>query len=192
VIAKQRDWSVGEKEGLMRMGGSKQNFSGVRHGVALALALALAGCASELAPPKSTANDAAAGAGLEVPPGSNEDFIVNVGRRVYFAENSAALDDTAKTTLDNQAAWLSTYTAYKLKVEGFADEKGSSQFNMQLGQKRADAVASYLTSKGIPVARLKAKSFGNAPNRKVKACDDISCWSQNRRAVTVLVTDVET
>jgi peptidoglycan-associated lipoprotein len=63
---------------------------------------------------------------------------------------------------------------------------------MQLGQKRAEAVAAYLSSKGVPAARLKAKSFGNAPNRKVKACEDISCWSQNRRAVTVLVTDVET
>jgi peptidoglycan-associated lipoprotein len=152
------------------MGGSITNFGGIKRGIALAMALALAGCASDLAPPKSAANNAAAGAGLNVPPGSNEDFIVNVGRRVYFAENSAALDDTAKTTL----------------------EKGSPQFNMQLGQKRADAVASYLAAKGIPSARLKAKSFGNAPNRKVKSCDDLSCWSQNRRAVTVLVTDVET
>jgi peptidoglycan-associated lipoprotein len=180
------------------MGVGMGNFGGVRRcldlSLALALALALAGCASDLAPttPKSSANDAAAGAGIHVPPGSNEDFIVNVGRRVYFTENSAALDDTAKTTLDNQANWLSTYTAYRIKVEGFADEKGTPQFNMQLGQKRADAVAAYLTAKGIPAARLKAKSFGNAPNRKVKACDDISCWSQNRRAVTVLVTDVET
>ncbi|MBV8183375.1 MAG: OmpA family protein [Hyphomicrobiales bacterium] len=171
---------------------SKLKIAKVKRGIALVMALALAGCASDLAPSKSTANDAPAGAGLNIPPGSNEDFIVNVGRRVFFTENSAALDDTAKTTLDNQAAWLSTYPAYKVKVEGFADEKGSTQFNMQLGAKRAEAVVSYLVSKGIPAARLKAKSFGNASDRKVKACDDISCWSQNRRAVTVLVTDVET
>ena len=177
----------------MIMGGSVRELATMKRGMALAMALALAACASDLAPPqKSSANDAPAGAGLNVPAGSNEDFIVNVGRRVFFAENSAALDDTAKTTLDNQAEWLSTYPAYKVKVEGFSDEKGSAQFNMQLGQKRAEAVVTYLTSKGIPAARLKAKSFGNAPNRKVKACDDISCWSQNRRAVTVLVTDVET
>ena len=175
------------------MGGSMREFATVKLGMALAVALALAACASDLAPPqKSSANDAPAGAGLNVPAGSNEDFIVNVGRRVFFAENSAALDDTAKTTLDNQAEWLSTYPAYKVKVEGFSDEKGSAQFNMQLGQKRAEAVVTYLTSKGIPAARLKAKSFGNEPSRKVKACDDISCWSQNRRAVTVLVADVET
>ncbi|MBV9115366.1 MAG: OmpA family protein [Hyphomicrobiales bacterium] len=174
------------------MRGSRQGVGRARRWIALALAVALAGCGSELAPPKSSANDAAAGAGLDVPPGSNEDFIVNVGRRVFFTENSAALDDTAKTTLDNQAAWLSNYPAYKVKVEGFADEKGSAQFNTQLGLKRAEAVVAYLTSKGIPAARIKAKSFGNSPNRKVKACDDISCWSQNRRAVTVLVTDVET
>ena len=176
------------------MSGSLRKFcAGMRWAVP-ALALALAGCASDLAPsgPRSSANDAPVAGGVNVPPGSNEDFIVNVGRRVYFTENSAALDDTAKTTLDNQAAWLSTYTSYRIKVEGFADEKGSGQFNMQLGAKRADAVAAYLASKGIPASRLKAKSFGNEPSRKVKACDDISCWSQNRRAVTVLVTDVET
>jgi peptidoglycan-associated lipoprotein len=176
------------------MGGRTGNCGKSGAWLALAMALALSGCASDMAPPapKSAANDAPAGAGINVPPGSNEDFIVNVGRRVYFSDNSAALDDTAKTTLDNQANWLSTYTSYKIKVEGFADEKGSVQFNTQLGQKRADAVASYLASKGIPAGRIKAKTFGNAPNRKVKSCDDVSCWSQNRRAVTVLVTDVET
>jgi len=160
--------------------------------LALALAFGLSSCASEVAPPRSSANDAAVGGGVNVPPGSNEDFIVNIGRRVFFTENSAALDDTAKTTLDNQAQWLTTYARYKIKVEGFADEKGTSQFNMQLGEKRAQAVAAYLASKGIPAGRIKAKSFGNEPSRKVKSCDDISCWSQNRRAVTVLVSDVET
>jgi peptidoglycan-associated lipoprotein len=162
--------------------------------IAIAMALGLSGCASEVAPPapRSAANDAAVGGGVNIPPGSNEDFIVNIGRRVFFTENSAALDDTAKTTLDNQANWLSTYKSYRIKIEGFADEKGGAQFNAQLGQKRADAVMAYLQSKGIAPARLKAKSFGNEPSRKVKSCDDISCWSQNRRAVTVLVTDVET
>jgi len=162
--------------------------------LALVMAVALTGCASEIGPPapKEATNDVPVGGGVNVPPGSNEDFIVNVGRRVFFVENSAALDDTAKTTLDNQANWLSTYKGYRIKVEGFTDEKGSAQFNMQLGQKRADAVATYLTSKGIAPGRIKAKSFGNEPTRKVKSCEDISCWSQNRRAVTVLVTDVET
>jgi peptidoglycan-associated lipoprotein len=176
------------------MGGSIGNSGASRLGAALALAmvLGLAGCNSEVGSPKVATQDAPVGGGINVPPGSNEDFIVNIGRRIYFAENSAALDDTAKTTLDNQAAWLTTYKGYRVKVEGFADEKGSPQFNLQLGQKRADAVEAYLASKGIPAERMKAKSFGNAANRKVKSCDDISCWSQNRRAVTVLVTDVET
>jgi peptidoglycan-associated lipoprotein len=172
--------------GLMRISGASMMGAAL----ALAVALGLAGCVSEA--PKVASGDAPVGGGINVPAGSNEDFIVNVGRRIYFADNSAALDDTAKTTLDNQAAWLAKYTSYRIKVEGFADEKGTPQFNMQLGQKRADAVMAYLTSKGIPSTRMKAKSFGNEPNRKVKSCDDISCWSQNRRAVTVLVTDVET
>lgn len=176
------------------MGGRMGNFGKAAAWIAVAMALALSGCASDIAPPapKSAANDAPIGGGINIPPGSNEDFIVNVGRRVFFTENSAALDDTAKTTLDNQANWLSTYKAYRIKVEGFADEKGTAQFNMQLGQKRAEAVMVYLQSKGVAPARLKAKSFGNEPGRKVKSCDDVSCWSQNRRSVTVLVTDVET
>jgi len=173
-------------DGLMRTSGASK----LGAALALALVVGLAGCVSEA--PKVASQDAPVGGGINVPTGSNEDFIVNIGRRVYFADNSAALDDTAKTTLDNQAAWLAKYTSYRIKVEGFADEKGTPQYNMQLGQKRADAVAAYLASKGISASRMKAKSFGNEPNRKVKSCDDISCWSQNRRAVTVLVTDVET
>jgi peptidoglycan-associated lipoprotein len=173
--------------GLIRTGGASR----IGAALVLAMALGLAGCVSE-APKVASGGDAPVGGGINVPAGSNEDFIVNIGRRVYFADNSAALDDTAKTTLDNQAAWLAKYTSYRIKVEGFADEKGTPQYNMQLGQKRADAVTAYLASKGIPATRMKAKSFGNEPNRKVKSCDDISCWSQNRRAVTVLVTDVET
>ncbi len=176
------------------MGGRMENSGKTAAWLALAAAFALSGCASEVTPPapRASANDAPVAGGVNIPPGSNEDFIVNVGRRVFFTENSAALDDTAKTTLDSQANWLSTYGRYKIKVEGFADEKGSGQFNMQLGQKRAEAVAAYLSSKGVPAGRIKAKSFGNEPSRKVKSCDDISCWSQNRRAVTVLVADVET
>jgi peptidoglycan-associated lipoprotein len=162
--------------------------------IAVALTAGLGACMSSEPPAaKSPAvNDMPVGAGINVPPGSNEDFIVNVGRRVYFAENSAALDDTAKATLDKQAAWITEYPRYRIKVEGFADENGTPQYNTQLGQKRADAVMAYLAAKGVPVARMKAKSFGNSPERKVKSCNDISCWSQNRRAVTVLVTDVET
>jgi peptidoglycan-associated lipoprotein len=128
---------------------------------------------------------------LDSPPGSNEDFIINVGRRIYFNDNSADLTDTAKVTLDKQAQWLNTYPTYKVKIEGFADEKGSGEFNKALGLKRAEATRAYLVAQGVNPGRLRVKSFGNDADRLVKKCEDISCRSQNRRVVTVLDTEVE-
>jgi peptidoglycan-associated lipoprotein len=127
---------------------------------------------------------------LDSPPGSNEDFIVNVGRRIYFNDNSAELSDTAKATLDKQAEWLTNYSGYKIKIEGFADEKGSADFNRSLGLRRADAAQAYLVTRGINPARIRTKSFGNSPERLVRKCDDIACRSQNRRVVTVLDTEI--
>ena len=127
-------------------------------------------------------------AGPDVPAGSNEDFIINVGRRIYFSENSADLDETARRTLDKQGDWLNTYRAYKIKIEGFADDPGTPEVNRSLGLRRANAVVSYLALKGIAATRMRAKSFGR--ERLAKSCPDISCTSQNRRVVTVLDTEV--
>src|SRR5947209_14113391 len=129
----------------------------------LAAMIMLDGCGSVSGPPVSTekAVDTPVAAGPDTPPGSYEDFIVNVGRRVYFSENSANLDDTAKRTLDNQAAWLGNYSRYRVKIEGFADEKGGADFNKALGLKRAQNAMAYLISKGLAPNRVRAKSFGN-------------------------------
>lgn len=153
---------------------------------ALAIALALAGCAS--LPVKEAANDTPLGAGVNVPAGSNEDFIVNVGRRVFFAESSAALDDTALETLGKQAKWLTDYPAYKIKIEGFADDPGGAPANLALGIKRAQAAQNFFAAQGIAPARMRIKSFGST--RHVRNCDDIGCKAQNRRVVTVLDTEV--
>lgn len=128
--------------------------------------------------------NAPVGAGADVPGGSAEDFIVNVGRRIFFSENSDDLDETARATLDKQFEFLKTYTRYKAKIEGFADEKGTAEFNMKLSQRRAEAARDYLLAKGLPANRMRVKAFGNT--RKVNDCNDISCWAQNRRVVTVL------
>lgn len=158
-------------------------------GGALVVAMALSGCSSM---PNSTADKGPDTiATLDLPPGSNEDFIINVGRRIFFNDNSAELTDTAKATLDKQAQWLNTYPSYKVKIEGFADEKGTAEFNKALGLKRAEATQAYLVSRGVNPARLRVKSFGNETDRLVKKCDDVSCHSQNRRVVTVLDTEVE-
>ena len=168
----------------------------IRLGGALALlaSLALIGC-SNLPPVGATAPEAAAvGAdqqitGPDVPGGSAEDFIVNVGRRTFFAPGSADLDDTAKATLDKQLQWLATYTRYKVKIEGFADDPGSSDANKALGLRRAHAVMAYFASKGLSAGRMRAKTFGNAEERQVRKCDDVGCKAQNRRVVTVLDTE---
>ena len=156
------------------------------HILAASAALALPpACVTEK--PVVEATGVPVGGGVNVPPGSNEDFIVNVGRRIYFAESSADLDDTAKVTLQKQAEdWLSRYAQYRIKIEGFADDRGAAEGNKALDLRRADVARAYLASLRIAPARMRTKTFGNAKERLVHDCNDISCRAQNRRVVTVL------
>ena len=123
------------------------------------------------------------GAGAAVP-GSAQDFVVNVGDRVFFETDSTELTPQARTTLDKQAQWLQYYAKYSFTVEGHADERGTREYNIALGARRAQTVREYLVSRGIDSHRMRTISYGK--ERPVAVCDDISCWSQNRRAVTVL------
>lgn len=118
------------------------------------------------------------------PPGSQQEFLVTVGDRVFFETDSSSLTSTAQATLDKQAAWLNKYTNYRILMEGHADERGTREYNIALGARRASVVVNYLVSRGVNVQRIQQKSFGK--ERPVAICDDISCWSQNRRAVTVV------
>ena len=118
------------------------------------------------------------------PPGSQQEFLVTVGDRVFFETDSSALTSTAQATLDKQAAWLNKYTNYRILLEGHADERGTREYNIALGARRASVVVNYLVSRGVNANRIQQKSFGK--ERPVAICDDISCWSQNRRAVTVV------
>jgi peptidoglycan-associated lipoprotein len=139
-------------------------------------ALAIAGCAKQ---PDQTA--AIAGAAT---PGSQQDFIVNVGDRVFFETDSSELTPQARETLDKQAQWLGQYNRYAFTIEGHADERGTREYNIALGARRAQTVREYLVSRGVPGQRMHTISYGK--ERPVAVCNDISCWSQNRRAVTVL------
>jgi peptidoglycan-associated lipoprotein len=139
-------------------------------------ALAVAGCAKQ---PDQTA--AIAGAAT---PGSQQDFIVNVGDRVFFESDSSELTPQARDTLDKQAQWLNQYNRYAFTVEGHADERGTREYNIALGARRAQTVQAYLVSRGVMAQRMHTISYGK--ERPVAVCNDISCWSQNRRAVTVL------
>lgn len=150
---------------------------------ALGAALALSACASDKA-----ANGAGDMAGLSgagaATPGSTQDFSTNVGDRVFFESDSSELTSTSTATLDKQAQWLNQYGSYKILVEGHADERGTREYNFALGQRRAQTTRDYLVSKGVSASRLSTKSWGK--EKPVAVCDDISCWSQNRRAVTTL------
>jgi peptidoglycan-associated lipoprotein len=145
--------------------------------MALAAGLALAACASH-------PNPAEVGAAGAASPGSQQDFVVNVGDRVFFETDSTELTSQSRSTLDKQAQWLQMYNRYAFTIEGHADERGTREYNIALGARRAQAVRDYLASRGIDANRMRTISYGK--ERPVAVCDDISCWSQNRRAVTVL------
>jgi peptidoglycan-associated lipoprotein len=118
------------------------------------------------------------------PPGSQQEFLVTVGDRVFFDTDSSALTSTSQATLDKQAVWLNRYGNYRILIEGHADERGTREYNIALGARRASVVVNYLVARGVNAQRITSKSFGK--ERPVAICDDISCWSQNRRAVTVV------
>ena len=121
-----------------------------------------------------------------VPPGSTQDFFLNVGDRIFFDENTAELSPTALATLNKQGEWLVRYSNYRVTIEGHSDEKGSKEKNLKLSRQRADAVRGYLSSKGVEPPRIRVVFFGR--EKRVATCNDMSCWSQNRRVVTVLDT----
>jgi len=153
-------------------------FGRAKFAACLVAALAVAGCAS-----KPAEQDQASAAGAAVP-GSQQDFVVNVGDRVFFETDSAELTPQSRATLDKQAQWLQLYNNYAFTIEGHADERGTREYNLALGARRSQAVRDYLGARGVQVSRIRTISYGK--ERPVAVCDNISCWSQNRRAVTVL------
>jgi peptidoglycan-associated lipoprotein len=155
---------------------------GARIAAALSTLMLVAACASK--------NNAAGGAGMAggaggvASPGSQQDFVVNVGDRVFFMEDQSDLTPQAQSTLAKQAQWLRAYPRYTVTIEGHADERGTREYNIALGARRAQAVRDYLASRGVQAHRMRTISYGK--ERPVAVCNDISCWSQNRRSVTVL------
>jgi len=150
---------------------------GAKFAALLLGALAIASCA------KQAQNDQLGMAGAATP-GSQQDFIVNVGDRVFFETDSSELTPQSRATLDKQAQWLNQYANYAFTIEGHADERGTREYNIALGARRAQTVREYLISRGVQAQRMHTISYGK--ERPVAVCNDISCWSQNRRAVTVL------
>lgn len=168
--------------------GSHVRGAMTRLAVLAALAMAVGACANDSPKP----DDLRLGPGGlgsargNAKPGTSQDFSQNVGDIVYFSTDSVDLSPEAQQTLAKQARWLQQYANYTITIEGHADERGTREYNIGLGAKRADAVKRYLARNGISGGRIRTISYGK--ERPVAVCNDISCWSQNRRAQTVLNT----
>ncbi len=139
----------------------------------------LGGCANNENPDTALAD----GKG-PITPGTQRDFSVNVGDLVYFSSDSSDLTPESQATLQKQVQWLRQYPQFTVTIEGHADERGTREYNIALGARRATTVRNFLAQNGIQASRLRTISYGK--ERPVAVCNDISCWSQNRRAQTVL------
>jgi peptidoglycan-associated lipoprotein len=160
---------------------SSWRTAGTRLAAAVVLAFAISACSDT---PKPESELGGGGRMSPATPGSARDFAVNVGDIVYFSTDSVDLSPEAQQTLTNQARWLQQYSQYTITIEGHADERGTREYNIALGARRAQTVRNFLAQRGINAQRIRTISYGK--ERPVAVCNDISCWSQNRRAQTVL------
>ena len=117
------------------------------------------------------------------PPGSRVDFFVNVGDRIFFDLDKSEISEKAAATLKKQAAWLQKYQDRTIVVEGHCDERGTREYNLALGERRANAVREYLISLGVASGRIETISYGK--ERPAVVGSNESAWAQNRRGVTL-------
>lgn len=152
-------------------------------GMIAALALAVAACDQ-----RPYVDDNPQGVGGiqvgELDPTSRAYFQQTVGDRVLFEVDQSALTSEGRGILDGQANWLLANHQYPVLVEGHADEQGTREYNLALGARRASAVRNYLVSRGLPDSRVQTITYGK--ERPLEICSNEACWSQNRRAVTVV------
>lgn len=155
---------------------------------AIAFAVVLAGCQTKPPPaqPTTPPPQATTQAPSTIVPGSAEDLRVNVGDTVHFDYNKYAILDADKATLQRQAAWLGKYPSVRVTVEGHCDERGTREYNLALGARRANAVKEYLVSLGVSAARVDTVSYGK--ERPICSESTESCWAQNRRGVTTVTS----
>jgi peptidoglycan-associated lipoprotein len=151
---------------------------------ALALVAALAACSDD----KAANTGSASGLGATssptgaAAPGSEADLVANVGDRVYFELARNTLSSEAQSTLDRQAAWLARYPQVTVQVAGNCDDRGTDEYNIALGNRRANAARDYLVAKGVSPDRISTISYGK--DRPTATGDDEQAWAQNRNAIT--------
>ncbi len=151
---------------------------------AFAAVALLSACATKPATTGAATGAGAAAATAGPAPGSEQDLVANVGDRVFYAFDRSALTSADKATLDRQAAWMEKYPQVQVLVAGNCDDRGTEEYNLALGHRRAAAARDYLVAKGVSPARIKTISYGKS--RPVALGDNEQAWSQNRNAITSL------
>jgi peptidoglycan-associated lipoprotein len=150
---------------------------------ALAGAALLAACSNPTPPPTAATTGAGTSTGVAGPaPGSEEDLVQNVGDRVFFAFDSSAISSDAQATLDKQAQFLQRYPQDNVQVAGNCDDRGTEEYNLALGERRANAAKDYLAARGVATSRITTISYGK--DRPVALGDNEQAWAQNRNAIT--------
>ncbi|CAN5516889.1 peptidoglycan-associated lipoprotein Pal [soil metagenome] len=117
-------------------------------------------------------------------PGTVQDFVINIGERIYFDTDSYDIRSDAQPTLAGQAQWLNRYPAVKVRIEGNADERGTREYNLALGARRANAVREFLVAQGVSGARIETLSYGKEKPIDGGSGDD--AWAKNRNARTAI------
>ena len=149
---------------------------------ALAAIAMLGACAGDQDSAASGAGSAAANAGPV--PGSQEDLVANVGDRIFFDLDRSSIRADQRTVLDRQAGWLGRFPQVQVTLEGHADERGTREYNLALGQRRANSARDVLVAGGVAPARISTISYGK--DRPAALGSNEEAWAQNRRAVTVV------
>jgi peptidoglycan-associated lipoprotein len=152
---------------------------------ALAAVALLAACANQT--PATTGANTGTGAVAPGPaPGSEEDLVQNVGNRIFFAFDRSQLTPDSQATLDKQAAWLAKYANVRVLIAGNCDDRGTEEYNLALGQRRANAAHDYLVARGVDPARIQTISYGK--DRPIAPGDNEEAWAQNRNDTTSVMT----
>jgi len=143
--------------------------------------------AAQPAPPPGPTAPPPAGPVTQAPlPGSERDFVINVGDRVYFDFDRYEVRSDAQPLLDSQATWLKRYPAVQVRIEGNCDERGTREYNLALGARRANAVREYLVAHGIPAGRISTVSYGKEKPIDLGSGDEAD--QHNRNAHTAIVS----
>lgn len=145
-------------------------------------AMSLLAACSTPATTGATAGTGATATTAGVTPGSQEDLVANVGDRVFFAFDKNGLQPDGRATLDRQASWLSKYAMNNVQIAGNCDERGTEEYNIALGQRRASAARDYLVAKGVSSTRITTISYGK--DRPVALGSNEAAYAQNRNAIT--------